>query len=71
MKVSDMIRLLEEFRAEHGDLPVERFGVDCNRQAAAPPRLEHRKILKGRESCPRFWQSYNEPDRKGEPVCKL
>jgi len=70
MKVSEMIEKLQQFAEEHGDLECESSFLG-DRVSNGGPELKHRKILKGRETKPRFWYRGDGEDRKGEPVCKL
>ena len=76
MKISELIYALECMQREHGDLDVERMTMNGDRAPIQPPKLAHRAKLKGRESKPRFAESYSyekdyESERKGDPVCRL
>ena len=72
MKVSEMIRLLEKFQEEHGDLECMGTTFDLASVASRPPTLAHKAALKGRESKPRFHCEYTHKDREpGEPVCRM
>ena len=65
-----MIAALEEIREEHGDLEVDTFG-HYGRRPAMAPTVEHRLILKPRQSRPMFWSKWYGEDCKGEKVCYL
>jgi len=76
MKISELISALDHIRQVHGDLDVERMDMTGERVPIGRPDIAHRAKLKGRESKPRFAESYfyednYESTRKGEPVCKL
>ena len=76
MKISELIYALESMQREHGDLDVERMTMSGDRAPIRPPELAHRAKLKGRESKPRFADSYSyenhyETERKGAQVCRL
>ena len=68
MLVSEYIEQLKKFAEEHGDLEVETYGFNDERITARTPRLAYKKILKGRESKPRFAYFSEE---KGDPVCGI
>lgn len=70
MKISEYIVELEKIKKEIGDVDVQREGV-FGRESANPPTIRHELILKGRESKPRFWFSFEGEDRKGNVVCKI
>ena len=76
MKISELIYALECMKRDHGDLDVESMTIHGERAPIRPPELAHRAKLKGRESKPRFAESYRhekdyEAERKGDPVCRL
>ena len=74
MKISELIRDLEHMMAEHGDLDVEKSTWDGSRRASMLPTIDHRAVLKGRESKPRFLSEFYGADRngrEGDKVCRL
>jgi len=71
MRISDYIEQLQALGDEHGDLEVELINLDLTRVTARAPVVSFRKILKGRESKPRFWSSYDGEDARGEPVIRV
>ena len=72
MNIIEYIYQLEKVRDNHGpDLEVQTFHFDGSRQEARTPVLAYTMKLKGRENRPRFWDPYEEEDRKGDPVCRV
>lgn len=74
MKISEYIQHLQRLQATHGDLDVETDSTHEGRRTAAPPRIDYRRILQGRERRPEFTSSYYGPDansRRGEKVCRV
>ena len=74
MKITELIKSLEIILRVAGDLDVETSGWDGARREQAPPILDYRAILYGRESKPRFAGGYDKSypmPRKGDPVCRL
>jgi len=76
MKISELISALDHIRQVHGDLDVERMDMTGERVPIERPDIAHIAKLKGRESKPRFAESYRyednfETERIGEKVCKL
>ncbi len=74
MKISDLIRDLDHIMREEGDLDVEENDSDGRRIASSPPRLDHRAVLKGRESKARFLSQFYGSDkdgREGKKVCRI
>lgn len=70
MKISEYIAELERIKGEVGDVEVETDGYDGVRPASAP-RISFKKILTGRESKQRFWNTWESEERKGELVCRI
>lgn len=70
MLVSEFIEKLTIFLNEHGDIPVDTYGYG-GRIEHRGPTLSHRKLLKGRERRDEFCSSYDDPERKGDPVCRI
>jgi hypothetical protein len=68
MKISEYIEALSDLMSKHGDLEVESYSINLSRRIAQRPVVRHTKILKGRESKPRFWDSIDGEDRKGHKV---
>jgi hypothetical protein len=68
MTVTEYIKLLERFVAQHGDLPIETGGIGIERVPARAPELAYRKILGKRERREEF--SWNDENR-GDPVCRI
>jgi hypothetical protein len=82
MRISELIEKLEAIMDEHGDLDVETYGYDGSRMPLNEPKIDHRAILKGRESKARFAGYYRKArfsgyyggdlnNRIGEKVCRL
>ena len=53
------------------DLDVENLTVRLDRVTSSAPEIDFRRILKGRESKPCFFDSWDDADRKGEKVCRI
>lgn len=70
MKISEYIQHLERILSEHGDLEVETSDF-FGRVSAPIPSAQHRMILMGRETKPRFACSLDPEYRKGERVCRV
>lgn len=70
MLVSEFIEQLTIFLDEHGDIPVDTYGYD-GRIEHRGPRLSYRRLLKGRERRDEFFSSYDDIERKGDPVCRI
>lgn len=71
MKISEYIKELKNLEAEHGDLEVETYFWG-RRNKANPPAIAFRKILKGRERTPEYWNKYDKnEDRKGDKVVRI
>lgn len=70
MKLSDYIVELQNIFENHGDLEVQTSGPGGRREAPEPS-IAYARILKGRESKPRFWWWADEEDRKGDKVCRV
>ena len=68
MRVSELLIELELFLARHGDMDVETLRIDGHRAPHIGPRLDHKKVLSGRESRPGFATSQ---ENQGEPVCRM
>jgi hypothetical protein len=71
MKITELIKHLEKLKKEHGDLPVYTNGPMGALEYNGGPKVSHKMILQGREHKPRLWESFHEPERKGEKVVKL
>lgn len=71
MKISQYITALQALMDLHGDLDMEVLTADCNRNSVKEPHVAFRKILKGRESKPSFWRSWDALDRKGDKVVEV
>ena len=69
MKGSEYIKRLQFLVDTFGDLEVETWVY--SRKPAPRPDLGYRKILKGRERTPEFWDTWHEEDQKGERVIKV
>jgi hypothetical protein len=71
MKISEYIKVLENIKTEHGDLEVDYYYFGRRKEANAP-EIAFRKILKGRERTPDYWDKYSgNEDRKGEKVVRI
>ena len=68
MKVSKYIKILQELQNEYGDLEVETYSVAGDRQPAREPQSAFHLILRGRQSKPRFWSSWDHQNLQGERV---
>lgn len=68
MKISEYIEALSDLMCKHGDLEVESYTIDLSRRTASDPVVRYTKILKGRETKLRFWDSIDGEDRKGHKV---
>ena len=72
MKISEMVHLLTQIQAEHGDLEVETTGWDGARRPSPEPLVDFRALLHGRETKPRFASYYfDDIGRTGDKVCRL
>lgn len=70
MTLNSFINILESLREEYGgDLEVEQYFY--GRKTVNTPRIGFRKILKGRESRPDFWETYDGEERKGQMVIRI
>jgi hypothetical protein len=71
MNISELIAALTEIQREHGDLAAEDTRWDGERCDARQPQVAYRRILVGRQSKPRFYESYEPQELRGEKVCRL
>ena len=72
MKISEYIAHLAAIQLEHGDLECESFNYHGDRVAARCPVVSFKKVLRGRESKPSFYESYDKDEsRRGEKVCRI
>lgn len=71
MKISEYITALESILSQHGDLDVQKVNLALHRVNAGAPSVGFELVLRGKESRPRFWSSYNGEDRKGRKVCEV
>ena len=70
MKLSEYIKQLEFLFETEGDLEVDTYR-EWDRIQAPSPKVAFRKILKGRETKPRFWDWTDGEAAKGEKVIKI
>jgi hypothetical protein len=71
MTITQYITHLQDIRAEHVELEVEKYSVCNARQLAPPPIIGYRKVLSKCEFKPCFWYSGLTEEQKGEKVVKL
>jgi len=70
MKLSKYIKQLEVLFETEGDVEVDTYRA-WDRIPAPDPKVAFRKILKGRETKPRFWNWAGGEAAKGAMVIKV
>ena len=69
MKISELIKDLEKFKEDHGDLEVNRYNSSNDRVSCGIVQERYIKILSKRESKPSFWNEFiDSDDKKGQKV---
>jgi len=72
VKISEYIAQLAAIQLEHGDLECETFNYHGDRVTARLPVAAFKKVLRGRESKPSFYEGYDKDEsRRGEKVCRI
>jgi hypothetical protein len=71
MKISELIKELEEFKKLNGDLEIHRSTTSMDRVACNRLELRNIKVLSKRESKPCFWNKYDGDEKKGEAVVAI